>query len=440
MDLVSVDSTSLAFADAVELARLIRDREVSSREVTDNYLSRIEALNGPLNAVVTVVAELAQRRADAADRATAAGESWGALHGVPFTVKDALATAGIRSTGGAVEASDYVPERSAPVVTRLVSQGAIVMGKTNCPKWSLDYCTTNDVFGTTNNPWDPSRIPGGSSGGAAAAVAAGFSAFDIGTDLGGSIRLPANFCGVYGLKPSYGAVPQRGYVDRVGEAQHDIDGNHFGPIARSVRDLAFLFTLIADGTHESPEPRRDLAGYRISAWFADDAVAMDDTVVAVLEAAAARVPGIDRSQPAIGLAQMRALFGPVIAHGLAQPGRFESAERSAAEAAWQAWFAEHDIMLWPVTPTTAPLHDSRPTTERRFLVNGREEPSVSTVAWTAPINMLGYPSVVIPVGFAAGLPVGMQVIANHGCDYIALDVAARIDAIVNGYARPPAFA
>ena len=180
----------------------------------------------------------ARRRAQAADDATARGLSWGPLHGLPITIKDALAVAGIRSTGGAVELSDYVPTRSAPAVARLRNAGAIVFGKTNVPKWSLDYVTTNEVFGTTGNPWQPHHVPGGSSGGAAAAISAGLSALEIGTDLGGSIRLPAHFCGVYGFKPTFGAVSQRGYVDRVGEAQYDVDANHFGPIARSVDDLA----------------------------------------------------------------------------------------------------------------------------------------------------------------------------------------------------------
>ena len=224
---------------------LLRTKQASSRELLDGYLERIERLNPSVNAVVTLAVDPARRRAQAADDATARGVSWGPLHGLPITIKDALAVAGIRSTGGALELTDYVPTRSAPVVARLRNAGAIVFGKTNVPKWSLDYVTTNEVFGTTGNPWQPHHVPGGSSGGAAAAISAGFSSLEIGTDLGGSIRLPAHFCGVYGFKPTFGAVSQRGYVDRVGEAQYDVDGNHFGPIARSVDDLVTAYELIA---------------------------------------------------------------------------------------------------------------------------------------------------------------------------------------------------
>src|SRR5262249_38977512 len=153
----------------------------------------------------------------------------GALHGLPVTIKDAIATAGIRSTGGATELTDHVPENDAPSVTRLKAAGAIVFGKTNLPRWSGDLQSYNDIFGTTNNPWDTTRVPGGSSGGAAAAVATGLTSFELGTDIGGSVRIPSHFCGVFGLKPSYGVVSQRGYLDHVGGGHIDADINVFGP-------------------------------------------------------------------------------------------------------------------------------------------------------------------------------------------------------------------
>jgi amidase len=442
-------TAAVALRSATDLAALLRERELSSRELLDLYLDRVERLNPSINAVVTVDAERARRRAEAADDAIARGRSWGPLHGLPITIKDALAVAGMRSTGGATELRDYVPTRSAPVVARLRNAGAIVFGKTNAPKWSLDYVTTNELFGTTNNPWNAAHVPGGSSGGAAAAVSAGLSAFDIGTDLGGSIRLPSHFCGVYGLKPSFGAVSQRGYVDRVGEARYDVDGNHFGPITRSVADLALLYRLLAVHPTRGAEPKATLADYRIAAWLDDEACPVDTPVLACLtravDAVGAGNATIDDSRPTATLREARALVGRVIAAGLRGPQPFASPERTLLHAAWSAWFADHDVMLWPVAPTTAPAHDERSIVDRRITINGVEVAGVETIGWTGPINVLGLPSVVVPVGVASdGLPVGMQVIAAWGNDRVALDVAARIDAVLReqgiGYAAPPPFA
>jgi amidase len=370
------------------------------------------------------------------------------LHGVPITIKEALAVAGMRSTGGATELRDYVPTRSAPAVARLRNAGAIVFGKTNAPKWSLDYVTTNELFGTTSNPWNTGHVPGGSSGGAAAAVSAGLSAFDIGTDLGGSIRLPSHFCGVYGLKPTFGAVSQRGYVDRVGEARHDVDGNHFGPITRSVDDLALVFGVLASHPSSGAPPKVSLADYRIAAWFDDEACQVDAPVLACLQRAAdtatANGASIDASRPTASLRDARTLVGRVIAAGLKGPDPYAAPERELLRAAWSAWFADHDVMLWPVAPTTAPAHDERPIADRRITINGAEVTGTETIGWTGPINVLGLPSVVVPVGRASdGLPVGMQVIAAWGNDRVALDVASRIDGLLRdqglGYATPPAF-
>jgi amidase len=440
----------VALRSATEQAVLVRTKQASSRELLDSYLERVERLNPSINAVVTLDVERARIRARAADEATARGVSWGPLHGLPMTIKDALAVAGVRSTGGAVELTDYVPARTAPAVARLRNAGAIVFGKTNVPKWSLDYVTTNEVFGTTNNPWHTGHAPGGSSGGAAAAISAGFSALEIGTDLGGSIRLPAHFCGVYGFKPTFGAVSQRGYVDRVGEAQHDVDGNHFGPIARSVEDLRTAYEIIALHPERGAEPLSSLADYRIGAWLDDEACPVDSQVLDRLQRAADATTDagarMNSSRPAASLHDARALVGPMIAHGLKGPVPFASPERDALHDAWAAWFEEHDVMLWPVAATTAPRHDPRPITERRISINGVDVAGAEAIGWTGPINVLGLPSVVIPVGRAGdGLPVGMQVIAAWHNDRVALDVASRIDAVLTerglgGYAVPPGFA
>jgi amidase len=263
---------------ATRQAAAIRSKQVSSRELLDLLVDRIERLDPPINAVVTLDLERARRAAATADEQQARGEATGALHGLPITIKDAIETEGIRSTGGAVELAAHVPTVDAPAVARLKRAGAVVFGKTNLPRWSGDMQSYNELFGTTNNPWALDRTPGGSSGGPAAAVACGFTSFELGTDIGGSVRIPSHFCGVYGLKPSYGVVPQRGYLDHVGGGTTDPDINVFGPIARDADDLDLVLGALA-----GPEPDREaawrldlpaptarsLADYRIGVWFDD---------------------------------------------------------------------------------------------------------------------------------------------------------------------------
>ena len=236
----------LCFRTAGDLARAIAAKEVSSREMLEVFVARVERFDASVHAVITLDIERAEAAATAADAATARGESNGVLHGLPVTIKDAIETAGIRSTGGAVELMQHVPERDAPAVARLRAAGAIVFAKTNLPRWSGDIQTFNEMFGTTNNPWDVTQTPGGSSGGAAAAVACGLTSFELGTDIGGSVRTPSHFTGIFGLKTSYGLVSQRGYLDGMGGGVTDADINVFGPMARSADDLALLLDVPFD--------------------------------------------------------------------------------------------------------------------------------------------------------------------------------------------------
>src|SRR3954468_6853190 len=271
----------MATQPAVRQAEAIRAHDVSSRELLELYLDRVERLNPAINAVVTLDAERARAAADAADDALARGDDVGPLHGLPVTIKDAIETEGIRSTGGAVELTDHVPAHDAPAVARLKAAGAIVFGKTNAPRWSGDVETFNEIFGGTNNPWELGHTTGGASGGSAAAVAAGFTSFELGTDIGGSVRIPAHCCGVFSLKPSFGVVPQRGYLDHVGGGTTDADVNVFGPIARSAKDLDLLLGVLAGPPPEQaaawrielPEPsaKHGLDGQRIALWLDDPA-------------------------------------------------------------------------------------------------------------------------------------------------------------------------
>ena len=280
-------------APLTELVAALRTAEVSARELLDLHLDRIERLDGPINSVVTIEPERARAEASAIDEARAGGRDVGPLGGVPITVKDAITTADIRSTGGAHELRDHVPTVDATVVDTVRRAGAVVFGKTNVPRWSGDYQSYNEMFGTTNNPWDLERTPGGSSGGPAAAVAMGFTGFEIGTDIGGSIRVPSSFCGVYGHKPSFGIIPTYGYLDHPSFHRNVADVNVFGPIARSVDDLELLVDLLVAPNPddavawrvELPPPRATaLRDFRVAAWLDDEICPVDDSVLEVLTA------------------------------------------------------------------------------------------------------------------------------------------------------------
>ena len=287
--------TQLPFRSATELAAAVRAGEISSTELVDCYLGRIEELNPALGAVVTVDADRARREATAADRHLAGGAAAGPLHGLPVTVKDCLETAGLRTTCGAPELAGYVPEHDAEAVARLRRAGAIVIGKTNLPAWASDCQTYNELFGTTGNPWDAARTPGGSSGGAAAAVAAGLSALDLGSDLGGSLRIPAAWCGVYTLKPSFGIVPVRGHIPPPPGVLAEVDIGVVGPLARSAADLDLLLAVLAGPDQQEAAawrlelpaaPARDAGQWRVAVWPDEPGWPLDRTVAGRLRAAA----------------------------------------------------------------------------------------------------------------------------------------------------------
>jgi amidase len=458
-----------ATSGAGELAAAIRAKQVSSRELLDVFLDRIDRLGQPVNAVVTLDVDRARDAATAADQATARGDETGPLHGLPITVKDAIEVAGIRSTGGAVELKDHVPAADAPAVTRLKEAGAVVFGKTNVPRWSGDLQTFNEMFGTTNNPWATDRVPGGSSGGPAAAVACGFTSFELGTDIGGSIRIPSHFCGVFGLKPSFGVVPQRGYLDHVGGGTTDADINVFGPIARSVADLELLLDVLAGPEPERavawrlelPEPRRSsLAEHRIGVWFDEPTCELDDGYEAVLRATVGQLEGagakIEEAHPPVDFTEQFGLFqlmvGAAISPSLpAEAGEALSGshlgwlslekQRAALRRTWAEWFERYDVLLCPVTPTPPfPHNQEGDMFTRTMTVNGKETPYLQNVGWTGLIGVLGLPSAVPPLGRTAeGLPVGVQVVVPYLRDREAVQVAGQITEVVGGYAPPPGF-
>src|SRR5271167_3790771 len=279
--------SNLAYSSATDIARKIRRREISSREAVDYFLARVEALDKPINSVVTIDAERARREADAADAALARGEAAGPLHGVPMTIKDSFQTEGMRTTSGAPELATFIPTEDAWPVARLREAGAVIFGKTNLPIYAGDLQSYNEVFGTTNNPYDVSRTPGGSSGGSAAALACGFTPLELGSDIGGSIRLPSHMSGVAGHKPSYGIVPAHGQIPGPPGTLTLADLAVAGPMARSVEDLKLGLGIMAGPNRweypawrlQLPPPRRRaLKQYRLAAWLDDPACRVEPEV------------------------------------------------------------------------------------------------------------------------------------------------------------------
>lgn len=451
---------------ATELAGLIRSRELSSRELLQMMLARVDRLNPQINAVVTLDTEAAQAAAARADEATAAGETAGPLHGLPITIKDAIEVGGMRSTGGAAELRDHVPATDAPAVARLRDAGAIVFGKTNVPEWSGDIQTYNELFGATSNPWDTSRTPGGSSGGPAAAVATGLTSFELGTDIGGSVRIPSSFCGTFGHKPSFGIVSQLGYLDSPVGGAINADINVFGPIARSAQDLSMLIDILAGPdpdeaaawTLSLPPPRHtDLSGYRVGLWLDDPACAVESSAVELMSAAASALSAagarVTDARPPLDLAEVNQLFDSLLLSAISVGVEGELGQalggnhrewldrhrrRTMLRRVWAGWFRDFDALLCPVMPMLPFPHDREGSiADRWVLINGRSRPQAECLAWTGLVGVAYLPSTVVPVGRVGGLPVGMQVVGPYLGDRTTLDLAGRLASLLEGYTPPP---
>ena len=448
----------IALMSAVEQISLIRRGEISSQELTEHCIARIESRDGEINAVVTRDFETALTNAKAADAAQKRGEVLGRIHGVPITVKDALQTKGLRSTGGAVELRDNVPERDAPVVDAVRREGAIVIGKTNLPRWSGDIQSYNELFGTTNNPWDLSRGPGGSSGGAAAAVAMGFTSFEIGTDIGGSIRFPAAFNGVWGHKPSFGLLPTTGYLDHVDGGLNEADVNVFGPLARSSQDLDLLVDVMKRNSPpwiaqlgSGPTNVRDL---RIAAWLDDDFCLVDNEVLQHLESIVEELESdgvsVDRTaRPEIEPDDAATLGLWLVQQAISQStdsdGRGhrvwldQHVRRERIRSRWAEFFRHYDAVIMPVCFVPPfPHQQEGDFGSRTLLCNGEERSYIDVVKWTTMVGMAYLPSTVPPTGLgSSGVPIGCQVVGPYGSDKLTIALAAHIGELMGGYQPPP---
>ena len=435
----------------------IAQGRLSSCELTAAVIDRIERLDGAVNAVITRDFDNAMAAASVADRAVAEGRQLGPLHGVPITVKDALQTAGLRSTGGAVELRDNVPDRDAPVVAAVRGAGAIVIGKTNLPRWSGDVQSFNEMFGTTNNPWDVTRVPGGSSGGAAAAVAMGFTSFEIGTDIGGSIRFPAAFNGIWGHKPSFGVVPSSGYLDHVDGGSTEADVNVIGPLARSADDLDLLLGLLmrseAPWVPQLMPAPTDVRSLRVAAWLDDEFCPVDSEVSAVLEAAVTALEdsgvSVDRSaRPQIDPSAASDLGLWLVRCAISQSGDGDGPghrvwldrhrEREAIRRRWAEFFEGYDAVIMPVSFVPPFPHNQDGDFGTRMLsANGQARPYIDIVRWTILTGMAYLPATVPPLGLcAAGVPIGCQVVGPYGADRSTIALARHLGELMGGYTPP----
>jgi amidase len=480
-----------AFASASQLAREIRERRIGCLELLEFYLARAERYNPRLNAIVAWQIDRARERARAADAALSRGEVWGPLHGVPMTVKESFNLAGLPTTWGNPLWKDNIAADNAVVVDRLLAAGAVIYGKTNVPLLLMDAQSFNEVYGTTNNPWDLARGPGGSSGGEAAALAAGLSALGAGSDIAGSLRNPAHYCGVYGHKPTWGLIPPRGH-SAVG-ALSPTDISVVGPMARYAEDLAVAMQILAgpDLLQQAawrvalPPPRhRRLAEFRIAVWTRSPLCEIDASVgerfaaaVAALARAGAAVdegarpPFDDREHHRLFMLLLRAAtasrlseaefaeqhkiaatlapddmsFRATLARG-ATIGHREwgkaDEQRTKLRYAWRDFFQRFDVLLMPVAATAAFPHDHTPDRDRRMVtVNGKPAPYGDQRFWAGPASLSYLPATAAPLGLtAAGLPVGAQILGAEGEDLTTIAFARLLAAEIGGFVAPPGFA
>ncbi len=452
----------LILKSATELLQLIKTRAVRSIEIVEACLRQIEELNPSLNAIVTIAPDVLDRAREL-DSELASGNLVGPLHGLPITIKDTIDTANIRTTRGSRLFADHVPAQDATVVARLKAAGGIVLGKTNVPEMAIPYETDNAVFGRTNNPHDLSRTPGGSSGGEASAIAARLSPAGVGSDLSGSIRVPAHFCGIAGLKPTMGAVVMDGHLPRASGTL--ALGAGIGPMARRVRDLALLFSVMA----QKPEAEFLLDGNVVSgervALYTDEQVTPVSAEIADALRRTATMLGdagfriVAERPPAISLGprlwvelfsrsaskQIRELYrgreqeaGPATS-ALLEPAEHEATfeervdiaetlaaavmERERLREQLLRWMRHTPLILAPVSATAAFAHGAITVD-----VNEKSIGVFRSCGYSQAVNVFGLPAVVVPVArTATGLPIGVQVIGRPFAERGVLAAASAIE-------------
>jgi amidase len=480
---------ALHFKSAAELAELVRTRKVSATELLELFLARIEKHNRKLNAVIWMDAEKARTRAKAADLALAKGEVWGPLHGLPMTIKESFTVAGSPTTWGLPDMKGNITETSALAVERLEKAGANIFGKTNVPVLLADWQSYNDVYGTTSNPWNTDLTPGGSSGGSAAALAAGLTGVDAGSDIGSSIRNPAHYCGVFGLKPTYGIIPLRRHALPGAFAPTDI--SVVGPLARGAADLDIMLDVMSGPDElddacwrlELPRsPAKSLKDMRIAVKLSDHNAETDSEYAGKLQALvddlARKGAKVQEIEPAIDTRRLHELYvlllraatsgrtpvadmerwkAALAEHGAQKEPYLDQMvrgvglshkewialnnERHKLRFAFDAFFKDWDVLLCPVTASAAWPHDQKGERwQRQITVNGKRVRTTDQLFWAGYSGVVYLPSTVGPAGLTrAGLPVGYQAIAAHGRDKTAIAFSRFVEREIGGFVPPPGY-
>jgi len=479
----------MIFDSAHEILEKIKQGEVSSLEVLESFLAQVEKVNPKINAVVALDIERAKEKAKEADNKISLKSKLGPLHGLPMTIKDAFEVEGIVSTGGNPAWKDNIPKRNAEAVQRLVDAGAIIFGKTNVPFLSSDLQSFNKIYGTTNNPWDLERTPGGSSGGSAAALAAGMTPLELGSDIGGSIRVPAHFCGLYGHKPSYNIISEVGHMPP--PPGSILTGNGLsvaGPLARSPEDLEIaLDVLVAAQEQDSqawkvklPKARtKKIKELKIAVWPDEPYAEADNEITNLIKDTAedlrhagakveiADLPisfeEIDKIYSLLlnplmlagspketfeTLAKLNESLDPNDVSELAKVARgsvlkhadwvLVNALRQNMRQKWREFFNKFDVILCPTCITPAFKHNHNPVHERKLTINGKDDEYLRATLWAGPAVSAGLPSTNVPIGMSSNnLPISMQITGPYLEDKTCLEVAKVIRNLRGGFKIPP---
>jgi amidase len=454
--------------------------DYGARELLTAVWERILDRNPALNALAAYDFDAAWRLAEQAEQRFARGEAR-PLEGVPITIKDSFETAGLLTTCGVESLADHIPTQDAPAVARLRAAGAIILAKSNVPRLTGDFQTHNSLFGVSCNPWDLARTPGGSSGGAAAAVAAGLSAFDLASDLGGSIRWPAHACGLFGLKPSWGRIPLAGHIPPLPtiRLKNPPDLAVAGPLARSASDLDLVFALTADPASALPPRKNRPDQLRLALWLDQDFAPVDGDVAAAVVAAAEalRQAGaeVEEARPSFAFAEVFEIYAILnFAIGLAsspaetraqladsaknfdaddlsypalraRAARLDAAtfsrlmeRRAAIKAGFASFFERFDAILCPPAPCLAIPHDLSPDpSERRLQTSAGNLHYFDFLKWASPASLALLPAVAAPVALTpSGLPAGVQIIGAIHDDRMAIAIAGMIESLTGGFRAP----
>jgi len=474
----------LASLDATAQLQALEARRITAVDLLEASLARWRATHAAINAVVATDLDRARERARAIDQLREKGERLGPLAGLPMTIKDTLDVEGLPASSGlaAIHRAGTVDDAVAVGHARL--KGAVIWGKTNVPVMAGDWQSYNDLYGATNNPWDLTRTCGGSSGGSAAALAAGVTALEIGSDIGGSLRVPAAFCGVYSHKPTWGLVSQRGHIPPARGTVAERDINVVGPMARSARDLRLFLSILEDGPLPAKTTPPAVSALRIGVWLDEPSFPLDPEIRAMIVAFGRQLQGqgakVEAARPVDGVALLDAyrilLMSAVAPDMPAATRRSASALRgvarvvrgvgggvgdaadqmlqiSATHLEWleaneqrarigeqvKGVFDTFDVILAPITPVAAFPHDHSDFNRRTIVQSdGRKILYSAMLNWIALASACGLPATAIPIGVtAAGLPVGVQLIGPRGGDSRTLAAAQAIEAEIGGFRAPP---